>query len=104
MEREKVYLGWWVGRFQASQLAAVGKLMVAGEDMVKGTSSLQGQMQNHRGAEVPLSFKGTPSGHATFTVIKLGNLTHGTSEDILGLNYRSPEASPTVYSYKLGRF
>lgn len=70
----------------------------------EGNSSLQGQMQNHRGAEVPLSFKGTPSGHATFTVIELGNLTHGTSEDILGLNYRSPEASPTVYSYKLGRF
>lgn len=55
LEREG--LSWIVGLEVSGQLVGCSEEAYSGrEDLVKQTSSLQGQMHNHKGAEVPVSF------------------------------------------------
>jgi hypothetical protein len=54
-------LSWiMVLEFAVQSVGCYGEAYSGEGDMVKQTSSPQGQMQIHKGAEVPLSFKGTP--------------------------------------------
>lgn len=56
LEREG--LSWIVDLGVSGQSVGCSEEAYSGrEDLVKQTNSLQGQMQNHKGTEVPLSFK-----------------------------------------------